>query len=98
MVENRMIANPMYQAAPPYVLAGTSLLTQPIIVHQSTVPVTQLTPANNVIQIQESDIKSLHEMFPKIEIDVIKSVLYSERGNVDRAINNLLELNSTTTD
>ena len=44
----------------------------------------------------DEDVNKLVEMFPKIEIDVIKSVLLSERGNLERAITNLLELNSTT--
>lgn len=53
---------------------------------------TLLPPANEPIR--EDDVKALHEMFPSIERDVIKSVLASERGNLDRAINTCLELSS----
>lgn len=54
-----------------------------------------LPPTNEPVAIREEDVQALHEMFPSIERDVIKSVLSSERGNLDRAINTCLELSSS---
>ena len=96
-VTNSVVVNPMAypRPIPLSVHTDTHFVNQPIIVHQSTEPATQLLPpVPNPVR--GEDIKALQEMFPKIEVDVIKSVLNTERGNLDRAINSLLELNSTT--
>jgi len=90
---NHIVTSPIYSAPMPYLYAGTHFVNQPVVV-QSSEPAANLLPPSNPIR--EDDVKTLQEMFPKIEVDVIKSVLTSERGNLDRAINNLLELNSTT--
>lgn len=91
---SQVVASPIYPNAIPYVYAGTHFVNQPVLVHQSAEPATNLLPPPNPVR--EEDVKALEEMFPKIDQEVIKSVLTSERGNLDRAINNLLELNSTT--
>lgn len=100
MVSNQQyVPAPIYPAPLPYVYAGTHFVNQPaVLVHQSAEPASALLPPAQLPPpvIKEEDIKSLQEMFPKIELEVIKSVLTAERGNLDRAINNLLELNSTT--
>ena len=70
-------------------------MNQPVMVHQIGESASNLLPPPEVT-VREEDLKSIQEMFPSIELDVIKSVLTSERGNLDRAINNLLEINSTT--
>lgn len=94
----------------PGVLISTPpILAAPLIVHQSPVPAATLLPPSQQtqhqavvqqppqpIQIRDEDVQTLKEMFPNIEIDVIKSVLQTERGNIERSITNLLELNSTT--
>lgn len=82
------------------------ILARPLVVHQSPVPATALLPpVDNTpsrpppplpVELREEDVQKLIEMFPKIEIDLIKSILINERGNLERAITNLLELNSTT--
>ena len=94
---NPVMTSAIYPNAIPYVYSGTHFVNPaaPVLVHQSVEPATSLLPPAPA-PIKEEDVKTLQEMFPKIEVDVIKSVLTSERGNLDRAINNLLELNSTT--
>lgn len=99
MSNQQYVQAPIYPAPLPYVYANTHFVNQPtVLVHQSPEPASALLgPAQLPAPvIKEEDVKSLQEMFPKIEVEVIKSVLTSERGNLDRAINNLLELNSTT--
>ncbi|OTF76361.1 hypothetical protein BLA29_008560 [Euroglyphus maynei] len=93
---------------PGMIITTPPILAAPLIVHQSPVPATTLLPPSQQqqvqpqqqqqqpIQIRDEDVQTLKEMFPKIEIDVIKSVLQTERGNLERSITNLLELNSTT--
>ena len=93
-VTNQVVTSAIYQSPVSYVY-GSPFVNQPVLVHQSPQPAEALLPPAPA-PIREEDVKTLQEMFPKIELDVIKSVLTSERGNLDRAINNLLELNSTT--
>jgi len=92
---NQIVSPTVYANPVPYVYAGPQFVNHLPVVVQSGEPASNLLPPP-VIQIREEDVKNLQEMFPKIDVDVIKSVLTSERGNLDRAINNLLELNSTT--
>ena len=108
MATNQYVPAPIYPATlGPYVYGGSHFVNpSAVIVHQSGEPASALLPSSAqpatmlppAIQpcIKEEDIKTLQEMFPKIELEVVKSVLTAERGNLDRAINNLLELNSTT--
>lgn len=45
------------------------------------------------VQLSQDDINDLKDMFPNIEIEVIKSVAESQRGNKDATINALLTMN-----
>lgn len=105
MATNQYVPAPIYPATlGPYVYGGSHFVNpSAVIVHQSGEPASALLPGAQPAMlppatqpIKEEDIKTLQEMFPKIELEVVKSVLTAERGNLDRAINNLLELNSTT--
>ncbi|CAG2115808.1 unnamed protein product [Medioppia subpectinata] len=48
------------------------------------------------IVISEEDVKLVSEMFPNVEIDVIKAIMETQRGNKDRTINSLLQMTSET--
>ena len=43
-------------------------------------------------RISEDDVKRLHEMFPTLDIEVVRSVLEANRGNTDEAVSNLLQM------
>ena len=42
--------------------------------------------------ISDEDVSQLRDMFPSIEVDVIRTLLENERGNRDRAVNLLLQM------
>ncbi|XP_023227655.1 toll-interacting protein B-like [Centruroides sculpturatus] len=46
------------------------------------------------VQILDEDIKQVHEMFPNIDKEVVKTVMESNRGNKNSTINALLMMNS----
>lgn len=54
---------------------------------------TNQTPPAPPLNIPEEDIEQLRDMFPSIDVDVIRTILENNRGNKDRAINNLLQMN-----
>lgn len=85
-------------------LGVPSMFQNPILVHQSNVPASTLLPPMNQVAesqpqspppISEEHVNTLREMFPNIEIDLIKSILINANGDLEQAITNLLELNST---
>lgn len=41
-----------------------------------------------------ADVKQLHEMFPTMEEEIIRSVITQTRGNKEEAINSLLAMSS----
>jgi len=54
-------------------------------------PQPQPAPARPVT---DEDVADMHDMFPDIEVEVIKSVLEANRGDKDATINNLLQMQS----
>lgn len=51
-------------------------------------------PETTPAQISDEDIKQVHEMFPNIDKEVIKTVMESNQGNKNSTINSLLLMNS----
>ncbi|KAI7697242.1 Toll-interacting protein A [Sarcoptes scabiei] len=101
------LTTPVYAPQPAMILANPPILTNPLIVHQSPVSantllgptVTQSQSTDTVpqtLEINEQDLQNLKDIFPKIETEIIKSVLINANNNVEQACTNLLELNTTT--
>lgn len=81
----------MYQTMPPMMMVP-NIANRPMPVYitpQPQVPV--ITPAQ--IQLREDDLKQIQEMFPNIEVDVIKSVFEANRFNKEVTINCLIQIN-----
>lgn len=100
-VASAPVAYPVANAAAPMVLVhgvpnygmayGNS--PTPIYVQPGVPPTAQHhQQQQQQVVINEEDVKQVQEMFPNIEIDVIKAIMETERGNKDRTINSLLQL------
>jgi len=87
---NLIISYQKYQQ-PVYTGAQQFLVPQvgapPLIMQPQAPPQVQLPPP-----FTEEDVNQVKEVFPTMEDDVIKSVLASNNGNKDRAINQLLQM------
>lgn len=57
-------------------------------------PQQQQPPQPQPIVISDEDVTQVHEMFPNIDVDVIKAIMETQRGNKDRTINSLLQMTS----
>lgn len=75
---------------PPMPIGLTGSPSQPV----GPVYTVQVAPPPAPLVINEDDVKLVHEMFPNLDVDVIRTILENERGNKDRAINNLLQMTS----
>ena len=79
------------------VVPGVNITPAPVVLTQGTnlppvyVDRNQGPPAPPVV-ISEEDINQLRDMFPSVDVEVIKTLLDNERGNKDRVINQLLSL------
>lgn len=66
------------------------------IVHRTNMPPVYVDQSRSppVPPPSEEDINQLRDMFPSIDLEIIKAILENERGNKTRAINNLLAMSN----
>jgi len=84
---------PPMMYAPPQLIPGMQPQQQPLQQHQQRMMQPQQQPVVN--EINEKDLKTLKEMCPELDDEIIKSVLLQAGGNIDRAAIQLLEMSAS---
>lgn len=83
-----------YPPAPVVMVPNLTGQQMPVLVsrEQQGQPTPQQQPQVEAQPISEEDIKQVQEMFPNIDVEVIKSVFEVNRGNKQGTINSLLQM------
>ena len=91
-----MAAPAMVPVVMPGSLGAVPIHAMPQVYVQPGLPPQQQQPQQQPqpLVISEEDVKQVSEMFPNVEIDVIKAIMETQRGNKDRTINSLLQMTS----
>lgn len=66
---------------------------QPAVPQQPVQPPLQAASPQHIPQISEENLNQLHEMFPNLDKEVIKSIAEANNGNREATINSLLQIN-----
>lgn len=88
----------IYQSVQPVVMVPNVGTGRPLPVFYAPTQPQVPPPAQNQpqppIELSEEDLKQIHEMFPNLDKEVIKSVFITNKGNKDTTINSLLQMTS----
>lgn len=89
------VIGPVMPPAVPVMPIGRPLVGYHSVPSQTLPPVhvdrSQNAPVPPVT-ISDDDVNHLRDMFPSIDVDVIRTLLENERGNRDRVVNLLLQM------